>query len=82
MLLQVGHGERHAFGLPYHDVSEEVWVPAIGPRVGVRYRGETMGFYLETGPSFMRGSGERTCDFGCTPWRFWQTSTGVSFSFG
>jgi hypothetical protein len=81
-MFQMGHGERHAFGLPYDNVTEKVWVPAFGPRVGVRYRGQIMGFYLETGASFMRGSGDRSCDLGCSPFWFWQTSTGISFSSG
>jgi len=82
LLFQIGHAERHAFGLPYHNVSEEVWVPAVGPRLGVRYRGRMMGFYLETGASFMRATSDRSCDFGCPRWWFWQTSTGLSVSFG
>ena len=28
-------------------------VPAFGPRLGVRYRGRSLGFYAEAGPSFV-----------------------------
>jgi hypothetical protein len=73
-LFQIAHGEIAAFGRPY-DYSE-IWVPTAGPRLGIRYRGTTVGFYLETGPSLMRS----TCQFSCSTWWFWQTSTGISFS--
>jgi hypothetical protein len=82
LLFQLAHGERYAFGLPYHYSSDETWVAGIGPRAGVRYRGRAFGFYLDTGPSFLRPSSDRNCEFGCSAWWFWQTSIGLTFSAG
>lgn len=55
-------------------------VPALGPRAGVRYRGATLGFYLEGGPSFVSASEAEIGGF--TSRRAWfpQVSTGVTFA--
>ena len=82
LLFQAAHGERRAFGLAARYASEATWVPGIGPRAGVRYRRSALGFYLETGPTFLRPSSDRDCEFGCSAWWFWQTSLGVTFTPG
>jgi hypothetical protein len=56
-------------------------VPAAGPRLGVRYRGQQVGFYLEAGLSFV-GAGQAEIG-GFTSKRDWfpQVSAGVTYTF-
>jgi len=56
-------------------------VPAVGPRVGLRYRGTSVGFYLEGGPSFVSSSEKEIGGF-TSNGRAWfpQVSTGVTFA--
>jgi hypothetical protein len=56
-------------------------VPAAGPRVGLRYRGTRLGWYLEGGPSFV-SSREREIGGFTSSGRAWfpQISTGMTFA--
>jgi hypothetical protein len=51
-------------------------VPAAGPRIGFRYRGNKIGLFAEGGPSFIRAQDSEFTGFG----RRWfpQVSTGVT----
>jgi hypothetical protein len=55
-------------------------VPAVGPRVGVRYRGISLGFYLEAGPSFVSSSEGEIGGFAAHRRWFVQASAGVTFT--
>lgn len=49
--FQLTHSETHG------------WVPAVGPRAGLRYRGRRFGFYAEAGPSFVSSDDGRFGQF-------------------
>lgn len=53
-------------------------VPAAGPRLGVRYRGQRYGGYLEAGPSFVSAEDSRFGAFVSGRRWFPQASAGVS----
>jgi hypothetical protein len=55
-------------------------VPALGPRAGLRYRGTSLGFYLEGGPSFVSSSESEIGGFASRRGWFPQVSTGVMFA--
>lgn len=55
-------------------------VPAAGPRVGVRYRGQRLGFYIEAGPSFVSEADGRFGAFVSESRWFPQASTGMAFN--
>jgi len=55
-------------------------VPALGPRAGLRYRGTSLGFYLEGGPSFVSSSESEIGGFDSRRGWFPQVSTGVMFA--
>ena len=83
--LQLTFGQRHTFGLDYAWVTDRVVVPAAGPRVGVRYRGRHLGFYVEGGVSFMPARSYESCDptdsRTCSSWWFLQATTGLTWTF-
>ncbi len=55
-------------------------VPAAGPRLGLRYRGQQLGFYFEAGPSFVSETdGMRGAFVSGSRW-FFQVSTGMAFN--
>ena len=54
------------------------WVPAIGPRAGVRYRGRRLGFYAEAGPSFVSSDDGRFGQFVSEGRWFPQVSAGMT----
>jgi hypothetical protein len=54
-------------------------VPAAGPRLGVRYRGQRMGFYLEAGLSFVGAADSQFAGFAERGW-FPQASAGVTYT--
>jgi hypothetical protein len=82
--LQLTEGDRITFGVWYHGSHDRMTVPAIGPRLGVRYRGGLVGWYLEGGPSFMVPLSTWDCTplspSGCGSWSLAQVSTGLSFA--
>jgi len=55
-------------------------VPAAGPRLGLRYRGERFGAYLEAGPSFVAAADGRFGEFVSERRWFPQASAGMSFA--
>jgi len=55
-------------------------VPALGPRLGLRYRGSSLGFYLEGGPSFVSSSEGEIGGFASPRAWFPQVSTRVTFA--
>jgi hypothetical protein len=78
---------KAAFGLlNYVSRTERILVPAAGPRLGVRYRAEQGGFFIEAGPSFMSSDRYTQCSI-CLPpenppaWWIVQASTGFSWSW-
>lgn len=75
--LQLLYGSHSTFSYT-SDESGEV-VPASGLRLGVRYRGDRAGFYLEAGPSW--GFTQDCSGLGCQTLWLVQFSTGVSFSW-
>ena len=54
------------------------WVPAIGPRAGLRYRGRILGCYGEAGPSFVSGDDGRFGQFVSDRRWFPQVSAGMT----
>jgi hypothetical protein len=55
-------------------------VPALGPRAGLRYRGSSLGFFLEGGPSFVSSREGETGGFASGRDWFPQLSTGMTFA--
>jgi hypothetical protein len=55
-------------------------VPAAGPRVGIRYRGQDLGFYFEAGPSFVSETDGMFGAFVSEGRWFPQISTGIAFN--
>jgi hypothetical protein len=55
-------------------------VPAMGPRLGVRYRGQTMGFFLEAGPSFVSAEDGAFGQFVSGRRWFPQATAGMTFA--
>ena len=66
--FQITHSEPHGV------------VPALGPRAGLRYRGKTLGFYLEGGPSFVSSRDGEFGAFASQRGWFPQVSSGVTFA--
>jgi hypothetical protein len=56
------------------------WVPALGPRAGVRYRGRTLGLYAEAGPSFVSSDDGRFGAFVSEGRWFPQVSAGMTIN--
>jgi hypothetical protein len=54
-------------------------VPAAGPRLGIRFRGQQLGFYLEAGPSFVSEADGMFGGFVSDRRWFPQVSTGMAF---
>ena len=67
--FQLTHSRNHGF------------VPAAGPRLGVRYRGARLGGYFEGGPSFVSAEDGAFGQFVSDSRWFPQISLGMTFTF-
>ena len=67
--FQLTHSRNHGF------------VPAAGPRLGVRYRGARLGGYFEAGPSFVSAEDGAFGQFVSDSRWFPQVSLGMTFTF-
>jgi hypothetical protein len=55
-------------------------VPALGPRAGLRYRGTSLGFFAEAGPSFVPAQESEIGGLASGRGWFPQVSTGMTFA--